>query len=28
MPVRVVMSDKTALIGAARFAAMKSGKML
>jgi len=28
MPVRVVMNDKTALIGAARFAAMKSGKML
>jgi glucokinase len=28
MPVRVIMNDKTALIGAARFAAMKSGKML
>jgi glucokinase len=28
MPVRVIMNDKTALIGAARFAAMQSGKML
>jgi glucokinase len=28
MPVRVIMNDKTALIGAARFAAMRSGKML
>lgn len=28
MPVRVIMNDKTALIGAARFAAIKSGKML
>jgi glucokinase len=28
MPVRVIMNDKTALIGAARFAAMKSGKIL
>jgi glucokinase len=28
MPVRVIMNDKTALIGAARFAAMQSGKIL
>lgn len=28
IPVRVIMNDKTALIGAARFAAMQSGKML
>jgi glucokinase len=28
MPVRVIMNDKTALIGAARCAAMKSGKIL
>jgi glucokinase len=28
MPVRVIMNDKTALIGAARYAAMQSGKML
>jgi len=28
MPVRVIMNDKSALIGAARFAAMQSGKML
>jgi glucokinase len=28
MPVRVIMNDKTALIGAARFAAMRSGKIL
>jgi glucokinase len=28
MPVRVIMNDKTALIGAARYAAMRSGKML
>jgi glucokinase len=28
MPVRVIMNDKTALIGAARFAAIKSGKIL
>ena len=26
MPVRVIMNDKTALIGAARYAAMQSGK--
>ena len=28
MPVRVIMNDKTALIGAARYAAMKSGRIL
>src|SRR5579863_9094125 len=28
MPVRVIMNDKTALIGAARYAATQSGKML
>ncbi|HXT13410.1 MAG TPA: glucokinase [Candidatus Angelobacter sp.] len=28
MPVRVIMNDKTALIGAARYAAMQSGKMI
>lgn len=28
MPVRVIMNDKTALIGAARYAAMQSGKIL
>jgi glucokinase len=28
MPVRVIMNDKTALIGAARYAAIKSGKIL
>jgi glucokinase len=28
MPVRVILNDKTALIGAARYAALKSGKML
>lgn len=28
MPVRVIMNDKTALIGAARFAGIKSGKIL
>ena len=28
MPVRVIMNDKTALIGAARFAALQSGKIL
>jgi glucokinase len=28
MPVRVIMNDKTALIGAARFAAMQSGKIM
>jgi len=28
IPVRVIMNDKTALIGAARYAAMKSGKIL
>ncbi|HWD92115.1 MAG TPA: glucokinase [Verrucomicrobiae bacterium] len=28
MPVHVIMNDKTALIGAARFAAMQSGKIL
>ena len=28
IPVRVIMNDKTALIGAARFAATQSGKML
>jgi glucokinase len=28
MPVRVIMNDKTALIGAARFAAMQSGKII
>ena len=28
IPVRVIMNDKTALLGAARFAAMKSGKIL
>jgi glucokinase len=28
MPVRVIMNDKTALIGAARYAAMRSGKIL
>ena len=28
MPVRVIMNDKTALIGAARFAAMQSGRIL
>lgn len=28
MPVRVIMNDKTALIGAARYAALKSGKIL
>jgi glucokinase len=28
MPIRVIMNDKTALIGAARFAAMQSGKIL
>jgi glucokinase len=28
MPVRVILNDKTALIGAARFAAMQSGRIL
>ncbi len=28
MPVRVIMNDKTALIGAARYAAMQSGKIM
>ena len=28
MPVRVIMNDKTALIGAARLQAMQSGKIL
>jgi glucokinase len=28
MPVRVIMNDKTALIGAARYAAIKSGRIL
>ena len=28
MPVRVIMNDKTALIGAARYAAVRSGKMV
>lgn len=28
MPVRVIMNDKTALIGAARYAALQSGKIL
>ena len=28
MPVRVIMNDKTALIGAARYAAMQAGKMV
>ncbi len=28
MPVRVIMNDKTALIGAARYAAMQSGRIL
>jgi glucokinase len=28
IPVRVIMNDKTALIGAARYAALKSGRIL
>jgi glucokinase len=28
IPVRVILNDKTALIGAARYAALQSGRML